>query len=88
MASKAHVDLRTLPEVFTDEWASEMARAALLYLAQHYVAGADLSVLEPWEGRVTAAAVEGDARAYREAMRGYVRAGLKAFGEASGGEAA
>ena len=82
------VDLRTLPEAFTDEWASEMARAALLYLAQRYVAGADLSVLEPWEDRVTAAAVEGDARAYREAMRGYVRAGLNAFGEAGGGEAA
>ena len=88
MASEAHVDLRTLPEAFTDEWASEMARAALLYLAQHYVPGADLSVLEPWEDRVNAAAVEGDARAYREAMRGYARAGLKAFGEAGGGEAA
>ncbi len=82
------VDLRTLPEAFTDEWASEMARAALLYLAQRYVAGADLSVLEPWEDRVTAAAVEGDAHAYREAMRGYVRAGLRAFEEACGGEAA
>ena len=81
MASEAHVDLRTLPEAFTDEWASEMARAALLYLAQRYVAGADLSVLEPWEDRVTAAAVEGDAHPYREAMRGYVRAGLRAFEE-------
>jgi hypothetical protein len=81
-------DLRTLPDAFTDEWASEMARAALLYLAQRYVAGADLSVLEPWEDLVTAAAVDGDAHAYREAMRGYVRAGLRAFEEACGGEAA
>ena len=82
------VDLRTLPDEFTDEWACEMARAALLYLAQRYVEGADLSVLEPWEDQVTAAAAAGDARAYREAMRGYVRAGLRAFGEARGGEAA
>ena len=81
-------DLRTLPDAFTDEWASEMARAALLYLAQRYVAGADLSVLEHWEDLVTAAAVEGYAHAYREAMRGYVRAGLRAFEEARGGEAA
>ncbi len=88
MAREAHVDLRTLPDEFTDEWASKMARAALLYLSRHYVAGADLAVLAPWEDRVTAAAVEGDARAYREAMRGYVRAGLKAFEEARGGEAA
>ena len=86
MASTA--DLRTLPEVFTDEWACEMARAALLYLAERYVAGADLSVLEPWEDRVTAASNAGDAHAYREAMRGYVRAGLRAFEEARGGEAA
>ena len=81
-------DLRTLPDAFTDEWASEMARAALLYLAQRYVAGADLSVLESWEDLVTAAAVDGDAHAYREAMRGYVRAGLRVFEEACGGEAA
>lgn len=81
-------DLRTLPETFTDEWASEMARAALMHLSRHYVAGADLSVLGPWEDRVTAAAVEGDAHAYREAMRGHVKAGLMAFDEARGGEAA
>lgn len=81
-------DLRTLPEMFTNEWAAAIARAALMYLSRHYVAGADLSVLEPWEDRVTAAAVEGDARAYREAMRGYVKAGLRSFEEARGGEAA
>jgi hypothetical protein len=72
-------DLRTLPEAFTDEWATEIAQAALMYLSRHYVAGADLSVLGPWEDRVTAAAVAEDPRAYREAMRGYVRAGLRAF---------
>ena len=76
-------DLRTLPEAFTDEWASEIARAALLYLARRYVACADLSVLEPWEDQVNAAAAAGDARAYRDAMRGYVRAGLRAFEEAA-----
>jgi hypothetical protein len=81
-------DLHTLPETFTDEWASEIARAALMYLSRHYVAGADLSVLGPREARATAAATASDARAYREAMRGYVRAGLRAFGEAGEGSAA
>ena len=77
--SAATKDLRTLPEAFTDEWATEIARAALMHLSRHYVAGADLSVLGPWEDRVTAAAVAENPRAYREAMRGYVRAGLRAF---------
>lgn len=81
-------ELRALPETFTDEWASEMARAALMHLSRHYVAGADLSLLGPWEDRVTAASNAGDAHAYREAMRGYVRAGLRAFGEAGEGSAA
>lgn len=76
-------DLRVLPETYTDEWACEMARAALLYLSEHYVAGADLSALEPWEGQANAAATAGDAEGYRDAMRGYVRAGLAAFEEAA-----
>ena len=82
MAGADRGHLRVLPEAYTDEWACEVARAALLYLARHYVAGADLSALGPWEERATAAAVAGDARAYRDAMRGYVRAGLRAFQEA------
>ena len=83
MAAAHRHDLHVLPDTFTGEWASEIARAALLYLSRHYVEGADLSVLAPFEDQVNAAARDGDARAYRDAMRGYVRAGLRAFQEAS-----
>lgn len=74
----------TLPDEFCVEWASEIARTALKHLARHYVEGADLSGLEVWEERADAAAQSGDVLAYRNAMRGYVRAGLAAFRKARG----
>ena len=77
----------TLPEEFCTEWASEIARTALRHLARHYVEGADLSGIEAWEERADAAARGGDVLAYRDAMRGYVRAGLAAFRKARGGAA-
>jgi hypothetical protein len=37
------------------------------------------SVLEPWAEKIDAAAEAEDGRAYREAVRGYLNAGLNAI---------
>lgn len=63
------------------EWAAELASRALRSLSEHYIENTDLSVLEPWADRIDAAAMAKDRRGYREAIRGYVNAGLEAFEE-------
>jgi hypothetical protein len=60
------------------EWAGELASEEVRRLAKRCVDGADLSVLEPWHEKVDAATEAEDRRAYREALRGYVKAGLEA----------
>jgi hypothetical protein len=39
----------------------------------------DHSILEPWEEKIDAAAEAEDRRAYREAIGGYLNAGLEAI---------
>lgn len=50
---------------------------ALRYLADHYVEGTDLSTLDALEDRLEDAYAAGDLEVYREAIRAYVRAGLR-----------
>ncbi|MGF1472107.1 MAG: hypothetical protein ACFB50_10250 [Rubrobacteraceae bacterium] len=63
------------------EWAGELASRALRHLAGLYVGGADLSVLEEWEEKIIGAGVAEDRKAYRSAIREFVRAGVRAFEE-------
>ncbi len=52
---------------------------ALRYLAEHYVEGADLSVLDAPAERANVAYAAGDFAAYRVAIRLYVEVGVKEF---------
>lgn len=61
------------------EWAGELAKKALDYLAKRYVEEADLSGLGWWDDEIVAAGVAEDRARYRVAVRSYVRAGLRAF---------
>ena len=49
---------------------------ALRYLADRYVDGTDLEALDDLEDRLEEACAAGDLKAYREAIRAFVRAGL------------
>lgn len=51
--------------------------AALRYIADRYVEGTDLSALDAPGDRLEDAYAAGDLAAYREAIRAYVRAGLR-----------
>jgi hypothetical protein len=66
---------------WNDEVADALFQEALASLAKHYVKGSDLSVLDPWDGRINEAYDLEDMGALRLALRGYVQAGLAAFGE-------
>jgi hypothetical protein len=61
-----------------------LMRDALLYLGERYVEGADLSGQDEWEDRINGAYPDGDQEEFRAAVRGYVKAGLRAFREADG----
>lgn len=50
---------------------------ALRYLADRYVDRTDLEALDDLEDRLEEAHAAGDLKAYREAIRAYVRAGLQ-----------
>lgn len=56
-----------------------LLRDALRYLDARHVDGADLSLLDPWEERVNEAYEAEPPEAFREAIRGFVRAGRAAF---------
>ncbi len=61
------------------EWAAELTSRACRILQEHYVAGVDHSVFEPWAEKIDAAAEAEDRKAYREAVNGYLNAGLEAI---------
>lgn len=69
------------------EWAGDLMSKALRYLNERYVEGADLSVLGEWHDEIVAAGIAEDQERYRKAIRGYVRAGLRAFDQARKGAA-
>jgi hypothetical protein len=56
-----------------------LMRDALRFLNEHYVEGANLSVLDPHENRINEAYHTAALKAYRGAIRDYVRAGLREF---------
>lgn len=58
---------------------------ALRYLAERYVEGTDLSALDALEDRLEDAYAAGDLGVYREAIREYVKAGLREIGRAQHG---
>lgn len=66
-------------EPWDTEWAGELMSRALRYLNERYVEDADLSGLGSWHDEIVAAGVAEDLERYRKAVRGYVRAGLRAF---------
>ena len=61
------------------EWAAELVSKACRILNEHYIAGVDHSVFEPWAEKIDAAAEAEDRRAYREAVNGYLNEGLEAI---------
>ncbi len=62
-------------------------RKALRYRNERYVEDAGLSGLGPWHDEIVAAGIAEDWERYREAVRGYVRAGLRALDQAQKGAA-
>jgi hypothetical protein len=64
------------------EWAGELAEKALRYLQERHVPGADLTALEPFDEEVVAAGFAEDRHRYRQAVREYVKAGLREFDRA------
>jgi hypothetical protein len=56
-----------------------LMRDALQFLNEHYVQGANLSVLDPHENRINEAYHTAALEEYRAAIREYVRAGLREF---------
>ena len=79
------------------EWAHELCRDALALMGQHYAelsaaekAALDLlSAQDPWHERINGAGLENDPAAFRAALKGWERAGLKAMErvQAKGGAA-
>ncbi len=64
---------------WSNEWAAEKAAEALRYLGRHYPECLDVQeVLDEHEQAAHEAAVAGDAGAYLEALRAYMRAGRRA----------
>ncbi len=59
-----------------------MIRDAHLYLEGHYAEGADLSALDGWHRVISEAYADADPDVFRYAIRGYTRAGLRAFAQA------
>jgi hypothetical protein len=68
------------------EWAHELCKAALTRLAKSYVElsatekeAVSLSAQEAWDERMLAAGLANDPAAFRVALKGWERAGLKAM---------
>lgn len=56
-----------------------MLRDAYTFLADRYVEGADLTVLDGWRKVIGFTYLESDEEQFRYAVRGFTRAGLHAF---------
>jgi hypothetical protein len=67
------------------EWALELARKAVYYLAQNYPEGVDGA--DPYQQAVNEAAAKGDREAYAETLREYMRGGRQAALEVRKGAA-
>lgn len=65
-----------------------LMRDAHDFLEGHYVEGADLSELDGWHEVIGHAYLESDPDVFKVAVRGYTRAGLRAFAQAKNGVAA
>jgi hypothetical protein len=71
--------LRKGMEPWDEDAVLQMVREASRSLADRYVEGADLSVLDPWEDDIEEAHKAEDMAAFRAAVRGFVQAGLHEF---------
>ena len=69
------------------EWAHELCRDAFVPIGQHYaeLSAAEKAALDllsaqgPWQERMNGAGLENDPAAFRAALKGWERAGLKAM---------
>jgi hypothetical protein len=66
-------------EHWDEDWAFGTVQKAMRHLADRYVEGADLSVLDPWEDKVQEAYETEDIEALGTAVEGLVQAGLCEF---------
>ena len=87
MSTMPTLPLDDPPGAWDTEWAGDLMSKALRYLNERYVEGADLSGLGPWHDEIVAAGIAEDQERYRKAVRGYVRAGLRAFEQSRKGAA-
>jgi hypothetical protein len=57
------------------EWAAQRAAEALAYLARHYPECSGSEALRPYEEAAHDAAMDADEERYKEALRGFMKAG-------------
>lgn len=65
-------------EPWNTEKAAELAAEALRYLARHYPECSGSEALRPYEEAAHDAAMDADEERYKEALRGFMRAGRDA----------
>jgi hypothetical protein len=71
--------LRKGMELWDEDAVFQMVGEAVRDIADRYVEGADLSVLDPWEDEIEEAHKTEDMAAFRAGVRGFVQAGLHEF---------
>jgi hypothetical protein len=66
---------RNPAEPWDVETAARLAGEALSYLARHYLESSGSEALRPYEEAAHDAAMDGDEERYKEALRGFMKAG-------------
>jgi hypothetical protein len=66
---------RKSAEPWDIEWAGELAGETLAYLARHYPECSGSEALRPYEEAAHDAAMEADEERYKQALRGFMKAG-------------